>query len=323
MIKIDQTSSAEQHSDQSFVIMYHYVQDIDKQRFPNFHARSNLEFDTQIEYLDENFQIVPVVDVASQSNKKVVLTFDDGLKDHYKNVFPKLVKKNLLGQFFVSSAPLLKSIVLDVHKIQLLLASQNIDYLFKQLQDRIKGVSLLEKVNEDLFEDEKNRFDDIKVSNFKRLLQRDLPREVRNQVVSSIFEYYFPGEESTISNQLYMSISELQEMKKVGMLIGNHTESHPWLSCLEIEEALREVENCEKLLIDLDLVTIDEKYIAYPYGDITTDLCNELDKRGYQIGYTTQPTYLNRNELNPLMVPRLDTNDLPYNSGELKFNELR
>jgi peptidoglycan/xylan/chitin deacetylase (PgdA/CDA1 family) len=299
--------------------MYHYVQDIDKQRFPNLHARSNLEFDTQIEYLDKKFQILPVVDLAFQSNKKVVLTFDDGLKDHYKNVFPKLVKKNLIGQFFVSSAPLLKPIVLDVHKIQLLLASQNIDALFKQLQDRIKGVSLLEKVNEDLHKGEKERFDDIKVSTFKRLLQRDLPKEVRNQAVGSIFEHYFPGEESMISGQLYMSIGELKEMKRAGMLIGNHTESHPWLSYLEIKEALLEVESCENLLIDLDLVTKDEKYIAYPYGDISMDLCNELDKLGYQIGYTTQPTYLKRDELNPLMVPRLDTNDLPYDSVKWKF----
>lgn len=314
MIKIDQTSLGKEYSDQSFVIMYHHVQDINKRRFPHLHARSNSEFDTQIEYLDQNFQIVPFIDLASQSDRKVVLTFDDGLKDHYKNVFPKLVKKNLFGQFFVSSAPLVKSIVLDVHKIQLLLASQNINFLFKQLQDRIKGVSLADKEIGDLFEDKKNRFDDVKVSNFKRLLQRDLPREVRNQVVSSMFEHYFPGEESTISNQLYMSISELQEMKKVGMLIGNHTETHPWLSCLDVEEAVREVENCEQLLIDLDLVTIDEKYIAYPYGDISKDLCNELGRLGYQTGYTTQPTYLNRNELNPLRIPRLDTNDLPYNT---------
>ena len=101
--------------------MYHYVQNIEKERFPNLHARSNLEFDTQIDYLDENFQIVPAVDLTFQSNKKIVLTFDDGLKDHYKNVFPRLIKKNLVGQFFVSSAPLLRSIVLDVHKIHLLL----------------------------------------------------------------------------------------------------------------------------------------------------------------------------------------------------------
>lgn len=316
MIKIDQTSLVDQYSEKSFVVMYHYVQDIDKHQFPNLHARSNLEFDTQIEYLDENFQIVPVVDLDSQSDKKVVLTFDDGLKDHYKNVLPKLIKRNLLGQFFVSSAPLLKPIVLDVHKIQLLLASQNIDVLFKQLQDQTKGVLPPEKVNEDLFEDEKNRFDEIKVFNFKRLLQRDLPLEVRNQVVSSIFEYYFPGEESVISSQLYMSIGELQEMKKLGMLIGNHTESHPWLSSLEIKGALQEIENCENLLIDLNLVTKDDKYIAYPYGDISTDLCIELDKLGYQLGYTTKPTYLNRKELNPLMVPRLDTNDLPYNSAK-------
>ena len=292
--------------------MYHYVQNIEKERFPNLHARSNLEFDTQIDYLDENFQIVPAVDLTFQSNKKIVLTFDDGLKDHYKNVFPRLIKKNLVGQFFVSSAPLLRSIVLDVHKIHLLLASQNIDVLFKQLQDRIRGESLLENVNEDSYKDEKVRFDNIKVLTFKRLLQRDLPKEVRKQALGSIFDHYFPGEESLISNHLYMSIGELKEMKRVGMVIGNHTESHQWLSYLEIEEALQEVENCENFLIESDLVTKDEKLIAYPYGDISMNLMNELDRLGYKIGYTTQPTYLKQNELNPLMVPRLDTNELPY-----------
>ncbi len=292
--------------------MYHYVQNIEKKRFPNLHARSNSEFDNQIDYLDEKFHIAPALDLEVQSNKKVVLTFDDGLKDHYKNVFPRLLKRNLFGQFFVSSAPLLRSIVLDVHKIQLLLASQNIDVLFKQLQDRVRGESLFENINEDLYKDEKSRFDDSKVLTFKLLLQRDLPKVVRNQVLGSIFEQHFPGEESLISNQLYMSISELQEMKKVGMLIGNHTESHQWLSYLEIEEALQEVENCENLLSELDLVTKDEKLIAYPYGDASMTLCSELDKLGYKIGYTTQPTYLRKNEINPLMVPRLDTNDLPY-----------
>ena len=312
MIKISPTSSPYKHADQSFVIMYHYVQNIEKERFPNLHARSNLEFDTQIDYLDENFQIVPAVDLTFQSNKKIVLTFDDGLKDHYKNVFPRLIKKNLVGQFFVSSAPLLRSIVLDVHKIHLLLASQNIDVLFKQLQDRIRGESLLENVNEDSYKDEKVRFDNIKVLTFKRLLQRDLPKEVRKQALGSIFDHYFPGEESLISNHLYMSIGELKEMKRVGMVIGNHTESHQWLSYLEIEEALQEVENCENFLIESDLVTKDEKLIAYPYGDISMNLMNELDRLGYKIGYTTQPTYLKQNELNPLMVPRLDTNELPY-----------
>jgi peptidoglycan/xylan/chitin deacetylase (PgdA/CDA1 family) len=312
VIKIGPIPSLDQNVDQSFVIMYHYVQNIEKQRFPNLHARSNSEFDSHIDYLNENFQIVPAVDLAFQSNKKVVLTFDDGLKDHYKNVFPRLLKKNLVGQFFVSSAPLLESIVLDVHKIQLLVASQNIDVLLKQLQDRIRGESLLENVNQDLYKDEKVRFDDIKVLTFKRLLQRDLPKEVRNQTLGSIFDHYFPGEESLISNQLYMSIDELKEMKRIGMVIGNHTESHQWLSYLKIEEALQEVENCENLLIELDLVTKDEKLIAYPYGDASMNLSNELDKLGYKIGYTTQPTYLKKNELNPLMVPRLDTNDLPY-----------
>jgi peptidoglycan/xylan/chitin deacetylase (PgdA/CDA1 family) len=261
--------------------------------------------------LNKNFQVVSKFDLEFQSKKIAILTFDDGLKDHFINVFPRLRRLGLSGQFFVSSAPLLNQVVLDVHKIQLFLASQSIDDLFVNLKDRMQGMNVADDIQRDLYSHDDERFDDAQTLTFKRLLQRDLPKEIREYITNSIFELYFPGEEQVISKHLYMTIAEIQKMKKEGMVIGNHTESHQWLSYLEFDEALREVEECEDILNEIGVMPSEEKIIAYPYGDVSPQLTVELQIRGYKFGYTTEPTNLTSYQINPLLIPRLDTNDLP------------
>ena len=307
MTKIDQMSL----DNSSVAVMYHYVQDVDKERYPKLHARSNFEFENQLRHLNKNFQIVSKFDPELQSKKIAILTFDDGLKDHFINVFPRLQRLGLSGQFFVSSAPLLNQVVLGVHKIQLLLASQSIDDLFVNLKDRIQGMNVADDIQRRLYSDDDARFDDAQTLTFKRLLQRDLPKEIREYITNSIFELYFPGEEQVISKHLYMTIAEIQKMKQEGMVFGNHTESHQWLSNLEFNEALREVEECEDILNEIGVMPSEEKIIAYPYGDVSQQLAVELQIRGYKFGYTTQPTNLTSYQIDPLLIPRLDTNDLP------------
>ncbi len=307
MTKIDQIS----FEDMSVAVMYHYVQDVNRDRYPKLHARSNVEFENQLSHLNKNFDVISKFDIKSRLKKIAILTFDDGLKDHFRNVFPRLRRLGLSGQFFVSSAPLLNQVVLDVHKIQLLLASQSIDNLFVNLKERMQGMTVSDDIEKIIYSDDDGRFDDRQTLMFKRLLQRDLPRELREYITSSIFELYFPGDEKAISQQLYMSIAEIQQMKQEGMVIGNHTKSHQWLSCLDFDEALREIEDCESVLNEIGVMSREEKIIAYPYGDVSQQLAMELQIRGYQLGYTTEPTFLTGEKIEALLIPRLDTNDLP------------
>ena len=61
-----------------------------------------------------------VKDIPTNS---VLLTFDDGLKDHFQFVFPELKKHGISGVFFPPSLPIEENIVLDVHKIHFILES--------------------------------------------------------------------------------------------------------------------------------------------------------------------------------------------------------
>ena len=56
-----------------------------------------------------------------QIKKNLILTFDDGLKCHYKFVLPVLKKFKVNGIFMFLNFKLFKRKILDVHKIHLVL----------------------------------------------------------------------------------------------------------------------------------------------------------------------------------------------------------
>ncbi|HIE82956.1 MAG TPA: polysaccharide deacetylase, partial [Dehalococcoidia bacterium] len=66
------------------------------------------------------------------------LTFDDGFSDHYRTVFPILAKREISGTFFAPAGPLLERCVLDVHKIQFILAgTRNVSGIVSLIKDYV------------------------------------------------------------------------------------------------------------------------------------------------------------------------------------------
>ena len=79
-------------------------------------------------FLKKNFNILSsdefVNILKSNSFKKkpsVLLTFDDGYKDHFKYVFPVLNKLKISGFFFPVTSTLKRNLLLNVNKIHLIL----------------------------------------------------------------------------------------------------------------------------------------------------------------------------------------------------------
>lgn len=86
---------------------------------------------------------------------------------------------------------------------------------------------------------------------------------------------------------------------KNGMIIGNHSYSHPAFSSLSTEECIEEIERCETILNKLYLdAGMERKYrpFRFPYGDkggINKDsLQRYLKKQGFHKVIDTQITYL-------------------------------
>ena len=83
--------------------MYHYVREDDID-YPYFDHLNVSIFRKQLDYFSDNFGFLSKEEYfssLSNGNIKngVVLTFDDGFKDHYKYVLPELKKRNIWGIF--------------------------------------------------------------------------------------------------------------------------------------------------------------------------------------------------------------------------------
>ena len=104
-------------------MMYHYVRP-QAAGLPFFPYLALSDFERQLDHFEEAYGFVSKeaftawVDGAP-APEGVLLTFDDGLRDHVDFVLPALVRRGLFGLFYVSSGPALTGEILDVHKVHL------------------------------------------------------------------------------------------------------------------------------------------------------------------------------------------------------------
>ena len=91
------------------IVMYHYVRDLARSRFPEIKGLSLERFRRQLDYIQSHFSPIALDDVfeAASDPKKdlppnsILLTFDDGYSDHFLNVFPFLDARGMKGCFFL------------------------------------------------------------------------------------------------------------------------------------------------------------------------------------------------------------------------------
>jgi len=113
------------------IVMYHYVRDLARSRFPLIKGLSIDRFRRQLDYIQTRYVPVAVEDLLeafasphkSLPPNPVLLTFDDGYSDHFLNVFPLLDERGIKACFFPPAQAVLEHRVLDVNKIQFVLAS--------------------------------------------------------------------------------------------------------------------------------------------------------------------------------------------------------
>src|SRR3990172_5377625 len=264
---------------QSFltIVMYHYVRDLRHSRYPNINGLSKDDFEKQIQYIKRHYNVISgqeliatTVDGVPLPERPLLLTFDDGYKDHFTNVFPILDREHLRGCFFPPAKCILEHEVLDVNKIHFVLASTPekrtiVEYIFKKIaknQSRYKlltSTAYWEKLAKP------NRFDPAEVSFCKRMLQDELPLELRQSITDELFSRYVATDEGSFSRELYMSVDQIQVLQRHGMLIGSHGYDHFWLNSLSTEQQEREIDR--SLMFLRSLGADDGRWImCYPYG---------------------------------------------------------
>lgn len=304
------------------IVMYHYVRELRRSRYPEIKGLSTDAFVQQIRYIKRHYDVIgardlmnAIADGAPLPPRPLLLTFDDGYIDHFTAVFPVLDGEKLPGCFFPPARCITEHTVLDVNKIHFVLASTPrkqllVDHICSRVDENRPryGLRPASAYWETLARPD--RFDSAEVIFCKRMLQRELPLGLRHAIVDELFAKYVSEDESAFSRELYMSPDHLRVLQRHGMYVGSHGYDHFWLNTLSAREQAREVDRSLEFLAAVG-ADVGRWIMCYPYGAYDDSLLSVLRSRHCVAGLTTEPGLASLDAGDPLALPRLDTNDLP------------
>ena len=202
------------------VMMYHYIRDPgdEAEAGSGISGMSVDTFEKQLDELAKQHTFVSWREVRSallgQSTlpgAPCLLTFDDGVSDHYLNAYRVLRSRNLSGLFFILDRSQEEGLILG-HKIHFLLAKLGMS----QLRDLI--LEHVDSAGRDLFAQAEEKYQprysaqslDGRTNLLKAVLQRELSIEI-DPLLSVLFERYI-GSEKEIARSYYLTGEQIQEM---------------------------------------------------------------------------------------------------------------
>jgi peptidoglycan/xylan/chitin deacetylase (PgdA/CDA1 family) len=221
-----------------------------------------------------------------------LLTFDDGLKEHYNDVTPILAEKRIRAVFFLITGCLEEKKMAAVHMNHFLMAAMD----FEEYADAFfrKVVAMCPDAFAPLNVDTARAaqtypWDSPEVARFKYLFNFGMDPDLRDRAVREMFTQHIANE-AEFAESLYLTWDEARKMQKAGMAMGGHTHQHKPLANLPARELLWDLETCHKLLTQ-KLLPQSVWSFSYPYGkkdSFHLRAVRKLQQLGYQCAFSTE-----------------------------------
>jgi peptidoglycan/xylan/chitin deacetylase (PgdA/CDA1 family) len=305
------------------IIAYHYIRQIKNSRYPEIKGLSVEQFTGQLDFFQKNFNLIsPSEFFSALSNidfelppASLMLTFDDGYIDHFRNAFPILDQRKISGFFFPAAKAIAEENVFDVNKIHFILAAiGDKKLIINKIFELINNYKELYGLKDPEYYWQKLakswRFDSKEIIFIKRILQKELPMRIRKKIINNLFQKYVTCDEKAFSRELYMNIDQLQVLQANGMTVGSHGYRHCWLNELDRDSQETEINLSTQFLKKIGLT--DAPFtICYPYGAYNDSLLSILEQKNCVAGFTTHIGPANIDQISHLVIPRMRPNDFP------------
>jgi peptidoglycan/xylan/chitin deacetylase (PgdA/CDA1 family) len=300
--------------------MYHYIRDLPRTDFPRIKGMLTNDFRRQVNWLSENYEMASLESALAflrgeyQPKRSLcLLTFDDGLKDHYVEVTPVLAERGIQGIFFVITSCLQEHRVASAHMNHFLMAALDFDFyrgaFLKRLRSVAPAPASLTEVDEEAAR-RAYRWDTAEVRAFKYLFNFILDPVIRDEIVKELFEEHI-GAESEFSRALYFNWDEARQMQKAGMTLGGHSHRHLSLATLTDEGQGEDLNSCHDLLME-NLLPQSLRPFSYPYGkrsSFNQVTVEQLDQIGFSCSFATE-VGTNRPGADLFAINRIDCKDV-------------
>jgi peptidoglycan/xylan/chitin deacetylase (PgdA/CDA1 family) len=298
-----------------WVVFYHYVRAAAAADGAGIRPLQLDAFCTQLDWIEQHARVIgfPEFEDAIRTKRgfdapTALLTFDDGLIDHWEFVFPELQRRGLSGVFFLGGDAFeVPPALANVHRTHLLLDALGAETLMIEVRRVLKQDAAAGRTaSADLY-----RYDGAPEQAVKQLLNYELPIDEADHLLRELFTTHV-GDEGQAARRFYLSREQAREMARAGMTLGYHTRRHRVLSRLD------RAAQGDELAGGVDLVRALSNQASvpfcYPYGhrltyDATT--IRLLGELGYSCAFNTvrQPVHPDRGAR--FELPRFDTRDLP------------
>ena len=318
-------TSARQSAPLVTIVMYHFVRPVATSRFPQLAGLELSAFREQLRYVNRHYSPIRLRDVVAAAEgtdtlpaRPIVLTFDDGYRDHYTHVFPLLAAHRIPGAFFPVRSALVDRSVLDVNKVQFILAAVNdVEPLIGEIDAAIEACrdpALRSAAEYRATWRAASRFDGPDVVYVKRMLQHVLPDVLRRPLVDEWFRRFVSVDEAAFAADLYLTIAQAREMHAEGMEFGGHADRHVPLTALGPEQRAKEIDGA---LRALDAVGVPRVRFAFSYvkGEHDAASVALLRERGCSVAVTSRVDLARPVRSDLLTLPRIDANDLPVDGN--------
>jgi peptidoglycan/xylan/chitin deacetylase (PgdA/CDA1 family) len=289
---------------------YHYVAERAPEQPRAIFPVTSEALAAQVEELAREYELVgrdellaAVAGDADLPARACVLTFDDGLRCQYELGLPVLERLGAPAIFFMPGRPLAEQRLLEVHKLHALRERRTDDELRARLPDDLPEVSLEEARTH-------YRYDTPAAAILKFQLNIRLPPGRRSELVDALFAAEFP-DESAVAEELYMDRNQVLELERKHHAVGAHSYAHQPLATLSNGELERDVERVTGLLAEV--TGSRPRAFSYPYGTpqaVDARAAATVGAAGYRVAFTMRRE-INESLADPLLLGRLDTNDLP------------
>lgn len=304
-------------------IMYHYVRKSEPE-LPSFRYLHADDFARQLDFFQERYGFVDREAFhravrTGEPAKGVILTFDDGLVDHYSYVYPLLKERGLWGLFYVPSGPYRRGALLDVHRVHMLLGHLGGDALLEKLHERIEPHMLIEgseKFGSTTYLSQQN---DQATTHAKQLINYYVRPAFKEALLADLMESVF-GSEPDLAARFYLTREQIREMADGGMGIGSHGQSHTLLSHLDAAAQREEITESFAFLRSL-CGEATENSFCYPYGGdqaFNRDTVDILRDLGVSCAFSVEPRSIDVADLNEkYRLPRYDCNMFEHGIASL------
>lgn len=268
-------------------MMYHYVRDFGDaaEAGSGIPGLPKQKFCAQVDELARTYNMVSWEDVRNAvvqdkdlPERACLLTFDDGVCDHYLNVFFELKRRNIAGLFFVMARENENTVPLP-HKLHYLIAHFGLETLRDKVWER------LNESQREIYRtaEAHYRLRWISETNVvKGIFQRDLEGSI-GPLLTELLEQNV-GPEPELARRLFLSQAQIQEMRAGGMNFGGHSRTHPWFDFIDAARREKEIRASHVWLETVEQAPFP---FAYPYGGLADDTPSYLQQNNFRVAFTT------------------------------------